>query len=459
MTISPLLTDYYQLTMAYGYWQLQRAEQEAVFILSFRKNPFQSSYTVSAGLAAAIEFLQNYRFTADDLDYLASLTNSHNQPSFSNEFLAYLKDLRFSCDIDAVPEGTLVFPREPLLRIKGPLLQCQLLETPLLNLIGFPSLIATQSSLVCAAADWAPVMEFGLRRAQGPDGGVTASRAAFIGGCESTSNVLAGKLYDIPVKGTQAHSWIMSYPDEYTAFSEFVKVIDTTVLLVDTYHTQTGVENAIAVGKQLRQQGRDLQAIRLDSGDLTALSQQARAMLDAAGFAQTKIIASGDLDIEKITHLKKLCAPIDIWGVGTRLTTAYTQPALDITYKLSAIRNTNNEWQYKIKISDQPEKSTFPGLQQIRRYYQQDRLLNDVIYDVELGIDAKLPAESDRQQDLLMPIFRQGKLIYDLPPIATVRAGCIEQLKQFMQQQTTHYSVSLETKLQAVRDKLLQKSR
>lgn len=306
ITQSPLLTDFYQLTMACGYWQLNMHEQPAAFHLLFRKNPFKSNYALNAGLASVVEFLKNWRFAEDDLAYLATLTDAtHNKALFPTAFLDYLRTLTFTCDVDAIPEGTVVFPHEPLLRIQGPLLQCQLLETPLLNMINFQTLIATKASRVCRAAGNDVVIEFGMRRAQGPDGALSASRAAYIGGCHATSNTLAGKLFGIPLRGTHAHSWVTAFPNEAQAFAAYAEVMpNNCVLLVDTYHTLTGVKNAIKAGQQLRAAGANLLAIRLDSGDLAELSIKARQLLDEAGFHSTAILASNSLDEYVITDLK-----------------------------------------------------------------------------------------------------------------------------------------------------------
>lgn len=424
-TNTPLLTDYYQLTMAYGYWKIQRAEIPATFQLTFRKHPFEGKYTVSCGLQNVIEFLQNYKFSTKDIEYLQNLKYANNQPIFEEKFLEYLSHLKFTCDVDAIPEGTLVFPQEPLIRIQGPLLQCQLLETPLINLVNFSSLVATRAAQICTLVNGDPVMEFGLRRAQGPNGALTASRSAFIGGCESVSNVLAGQLYDIPIKGTMAHSWIMSFPDELTAFREFVKINPVSILLVDTYNTLQGVKNAITVGKELKTQNRELQAVRLDSGDLLSLSKKARIMLDQAGFKNTLIIASGDLTYQKMKMLKQKKAPIDIWGVGTKLVTAYEQPSLDVIYKLTAIQD--NGWTNKMKISDSKEKQTLPGILQARRYFNKNKFVKDVIYDIRTEISSnKLDS-----QDLLVNIFKQGRLTYNSPSIFEVREYCLKQVKMF----------------------------
>ncbi|MGB6977348.1 MAG: nicotinate phosphoribosyltransferase [Gammaproteobacteria bacterium] len=448
--ISPLLTDFYQLTMAQGYWQLGKSEQEAVFQLGFRKNPFQGNYVIACGLNSIIDFLSHYRFSGEDLNYLGNLLDPQRKRVFSNEFLDYLAKLDFRCDIAAIPEGTLVFPQEPLVRICGPLLQCQLIETPLLNFINFASLIATKASRVCQAAQGDPVMEFGLRRAQGPDGGLTATRSSYIGGCESTSNVLAGKLFNIPVKGTHAHSWVMSYPDELTAFAAFAQTSDNIILLVDTYDTLQGVQHAIQIGKQLQTEGRKLRGIRLDSGDLAKLSHQARQMLDAAGLKDTQIVASGDLEENKIAQLKTQRAPIDAWGVGTRLVTAYDQPSLDAIYKLSAIRDEKGVWNYKAKISDQADKTTIPGIQQVRRYYKENKFVRDVIYDIELGMENDPSVSKVDWQDLLVPIFKQGQQVYHSPPLQKIREFCQQQLQYFTAGHHVTYSVMLEPRLSKI---------
>ncbi len=459
MTVnSALLTDFYQLTMAYGYWRLGMAEREATFHLFYRHNPFQSNYVISCGLASVVDYLANWRFVTEELDYLATIRDMQGLPLFSEAFLTYLQQLHFTGDVYAIPEGQLIFPNEPVLRVQGPILQAQLIETPLVNRFSFASLIATKASRVCAAAKGDPVIEFGLRRAQGPDGGMTASRAAFVGGCEAVSNTLAAKNYGIPVRGTMAHSWVMAFADELTAFTHFAQVEPgNTVLLVDTYDTIQGIDHAIRVGQQLRLKGKELLAVRLDSGDLNALSRQARQRLNAAGFAHTKIMASGDLDEYIITQLKQLGASIDIWGVGTRMTTAYDHPALDMVYKLSAIRDEQGVWQYKIKLSNQADKTTNPGIPQVRRFYQQNRFLADIIYDSELGIADNLLVGGDHYEDLLQPIFQKGKLIYDLPSITTIQRLSQQQRLQFTNSEITNYSVQLEPRLQRIKDALLAK--
>ena len=318
-----LLTDLYQLTMAYGYWKSQKIDFEAVFTLFFRKPPFNSGYTIAAGLETVLAYIEDLHFTNDDLSYLATLTGADGKPLFEQAFLDYLRQLRFECDIDAVPEGTVVFPHQPLLRVQGSLLQCQILETALLNIVNFQTLIATKAARVCFAAQGDPVLEFGLRRAQGIDGGLAASRATYIGGCVATSNVLAGKLYGIPVKGTHAHSWVMSFDSEEEAFQAYAQAMpNNCIFLVDTFDTLKGTKKAIEMGQWLREKGHQLGGIRLDSGDFVQLSQQVRKMLDEAGFEQARIVASSDLDEHLIADLKSAGAQIDLWGVGTKLITS-----------------------------------------------------------------------------------------------------------------------------------------
>lgn len=419
-----LLTDLYQLTMAYGYWKLGRAEREAVFHLFFRKPPFAGGYAVAAGLGPAIEYLQDFRFDESDLAYLATLTGNDDQPLFDEGFLAYLQELRLAVDIDAMPEGTVAFAQEPLVRVTGSMLQCQILETALLNIINFQTLIATKAARICMATGGEPVLEFGLRRAQGVDGGLTASRAAYLGGCAVTSNVLAGKQYGIPVKGTHAHSWVMSFDDELAAFEGYAEAMpNNCVFLVDTYDTLEGVRNAVEVVKRLRDQGHEMVGIRLDSGDLAYLSIEARKILDAGGFPDATIVASNDLDEHVIESLKTQGAKIAVWGVGTKLATAYDQPALGGVYKLGAIKEDAGEWRPKVKLSEQAAKTTIPGVLQVRRFRSGDKLAGDMIYDETRGIDTReiivdvkdgnrrkrMPAGAVGE-DLLVPVMRGGEL-------------------------------------------------
>jgi nicotinate phosphoribosyltransferase len=470
---SPLLTDFYQLTMAYGYWKLNMHEQEAVFHLIFRKNPFNSNYALSCGLASVIDFLTNWHFEAEDLDYLATLTNSRGMPLFPNAFLDYLYHLIFSCDIDAIPEGTVVFAHEPLIRIQGPILQCQLIETALLNMINFQTLIATKASRVCRSATPDPVIEFGMRRAQGPDGAISASKAAYIGGCIATSNTLAGKLFNIPVRGTHAHSWVTAFDDEMQAFAAYANVMpDNCILLVDTFNTIEGVKHAINVGKKLRAEGADLLGIRLDSGNMAELSIKARKLLDEAGFDKTDILASNSLDEYAIQKFKQQGATISSWGVGTHLSTAYDQPALDGVYKLCALRNPLGHWEYKLKLSEQEIKISNPGRHQIRRFFFNNQYIMDVLYDLELGItdtpevilldtlQLKKMDDYDGFVDLLKPVMRHGKLIAPKESIHQIRRQAITAVEHFNR---THgdktYIVGLEKKLYELKQQLINKLR
>ncbi len=464
--------------MAYGYWKSGIHEHEAVFNLLFRKNLFGGNYAICAGLATAIEYLELYHFMDDDIAYLSTLETSPGSPLFAPEFLQYLSKLRLQCDIEAIPEGEVVFPHEPLLRIKGPLLQCQLLETPLLNIINFQTLIATKAARVCQAAKWEPVLEFGLRRVQGIDGGLSASRAAFVGGCAATSNTLAGKLYGIPVRGTHAHSWIMAFPTEIEAFEAYAAAMpDNCIFLVDTYNTLQGVKRAIQVGKWLQQQGKRFLAIRLDSGDLGQLSAAARKLLDHAGFQDTAILASGDLDEYAIADLKSKDAPISLWGVGTKMVTAYDQPALDGVYKLAAIRKPGAEWQYKLKLSENVGKISAPGLLRVRRYFTEQLSVADVIYDELLGIpdeftvaDLRDPSisynidRSLRYTELMQPIFKAGKLVYTVPSLIESRQNTVAKLQNFASdvrkmEHPIHYLVGMEPKLLNLKRSLIEKAK
>ena len=324
-----LLADLYELSMANAYWKAGVSDREACFHHYFRSNPFGGGYTISCGLESVIDFLEHFRFQADDLAYLADLRGGDGKALFESDFLEHLGAITFSCDVDAIPEGRVMFAPEPLIRVSGPIIQCQLIETALLNLLNFQTLIATKSARVCRATRGDPVIEFGLRRAQGIDGGISATRAAYVGGCVATSNLLAGKLLDIPVRGTHAHSWVMFFADEAEAFHEYAEASpNNVVLLVDTYNTLNGVRRAVETGKALRERGHDLLGVRLDSGDLAYFSIEARKILDAAGFSDTAIVASNELDEHTIENLKQQGAKINIWGVGTRLVTGHEQPAL-----------------------------------------------------------------------------------------------------------------------------------
>ncbi|MDR3053117.1 MAG: nicotinate phosphoribosyltransferase, partial [Coriobacteriales bacterium] len=364
-----LLTDLYQLTMAQAYWQTGKQQEGASFYMHFRENPFGGGYTIAAGMEQLADYIDGFAFTQQAVDYLATLPAPDGTPLFDPAFLKTLLSLRLTVDVDAVKEGTVVFPHEPLVRVVGPVLECQIIETALLNFVNFQTLVATKAARVCQVAK-GPVAEFGLRRAQGPNGGNLASRAAIVGGCSSTSNTLAGMLYDLPVSGTHAHSWVMAFDDELTAFRAYAQSMPhNCVLLVDTYNTLGGVRNAITVAREMEQRGQQLAGIRIDSGDLAWLSIQARALLDEAGLCSVKIVASNDLDEYTIQSLHDQGARIDLWGVGTKLATAFEQAALAGVYKLSATRAPGQQaWKPTIKVSEQVCKSTLPGILDTRRY-------------------------------------------------------------------------------------------
>jgi nicotinate phosphoribosyltransferase len=475
--ISPLLTDLYQLTMAQGYFRCGRARDEAVFHLSFRKHPFDGSYAIAAGLEAALDFVREYRFGAEEVDYLASL-GADGGPAFGADFLDFLRTLRPRVDIDAVPEGSLVFANEPLLRVRGRLLEAQLLETTLLNLINFQTLIATKATRVCQAAHGQPVLEFGLRRAQGVDGALSASRAAFIGGCAATSNVLAGKRYGIPVRGTHSHSWVMSFDTELEAFEAYAEAMpDNCLFLVDTYDSLDGVRNAILVGQRLRLTGKRLLGIRLDSGDLAWLSVEARKLLDGAGFQDALIVGSNDLDEHVIDSLRHQGAAIGVWGVGTRLVTAFDEPALGGVYKLGMIAREGRPPEPRIKLSEHSSKTTTPGVLQVRRFARAGKWVADAIYDENAGcaspttiIDPLDPLRrrvlsSDLEhQDLLVPVMRGGSLVGERPTLASIRDRVQSELgaldptvRRLMRPHT--YPVGLTEELYQHRLRLIERAR
>lgn len=472
MLSTSLLTDLYQLTMSYAYWRTGKVSDSAVFHLYFRSNPFDGGYTIAAGLAPAIAWLESLHFNDDDLRYLASLTGNDGGALFPADFLDYLRTLRFTCDVDAVPEGTVVFPHEPLVRVRGPIIEAQLAESALLCIINFQSLIATKASRIVAAAKGDPVIDFGLRRAQGPDGATSATRAAFIGGVGATSNVLAGALHGIPARGTHAHSWVMSFEDESEAFERYAEVMpNNALLLVDTYDTLRGVDHAIETGRRLRERGHELIGVRLNSGDLAYLSIEARRKLDAAGFPYAVIVASNDLDEHVIASLKEQGAKIDLWGVGTRLITAYDQPALGGVYKLSAILRDGGDWQYRIKLSEQAVKTSNPGMLQVLRFADGDMIVDEMMPErTRTMIDPLDPtrrrtfAASDAAEPLLVPVFRDGQRVYDLPPLAAIQRRTAEQLQRFhggvKRFVNPHrYPVGLERNLHELKQRLILEAR
>lgn len=477
----PLLTDLYQLTMGCGYWRAGLAERRACFHLFFRRSPFGGGYAVAAGLEQALAFLEELRFDSEDLDYLRSLTNADGSPLLDEGFLAFLQRSEPALDVWAMPEGTVAFPHEPLLRVEGPLWQAQLVETALLNLVNFQTLIATKAARICQAATGPegpqPVLEFGLRRAQGVDGGLSASRAAFIGGCAATSNVLAGRRFGIPVRGTHAHSWVMSFPTEREAFERYAEVFPKScVFLVDTYDTLEGVRVAIEVGEALRERGHRLLGIRLDSGDLAELAQEARALLDSHGFEDAAIVASNDLDEYRIAALRERGAPITVWGVGTRLSTAYDQPALGGVYKLAALQDAAGAWQPRIKLSATPVKTSIPGRLQVRRFVEGGGFVADAIYDEDAGfVEPRLVApEDDRQtqtidasipgEDLLVPVMRGGGRCDEPPPLPELRDRCRAQLAMVPApvralREPAPYFVGMEGSLARLRRRLIEEKR
>lgn len=422
-----LLTDLYQITMAQGYWASGRGEEEACFAMYFRDYPFKGGYAIACGMAQLADMVEGFRFSDDDIAYLRTLKAPGGGPLFDEGFLAYLAGFRLTVDIDAVDEGTVVFPHEPLVRVTGPIMQCQLLETALLNCVNFQTLIATKAARVCRAAAGRPVAEFGLRRAQGL-GGVWASRAAVVGGCASTSDVLAGKLFDIPVSGTHAHSWVMSFPDELSAFREYARIFPKNcVLLVDSYDVEQGIRNAITVGLEMRERGEHLAGIRIDSGDLAWLSKMARRMLDEAGLEDCGIVLSNDLDEFTIKSILGEGAPVSSWGVGTKLATAFDQPTLGGVYKLTAVREPGETtWRPRLKISESIGKLTTPGILDVRRYYHDSgKIAGDMVFDVTEGVNEREvivdPLDDMRQkklagkrfETLLHPLARAGEVVLD----------------------------------------------
>lgn len=470
-----LLTDLYQLTMMGGFLETGKMQQQAVFDLFFRKVPHDGGFCVAAGLEPAIRYLEGLRFSEDEVAWLGGLG------LFREPFLDYLRTFRFRGDVDAMPEGTLVFPNEPLLRVRAPLPEAQLIETALLNLVNFQTLIATKAARICLAAEGGPVMEFGLRRAQGPDGGLTGTRASYVGGCDSTSNVLAARLYGIPARGTQAHSWVMSFDSEVEAFRAYARVYpDDCTFLVDTYHTlESGVPAAITVGREMEQQGHRLRAIRLDSGDLAYLSKEARRMLDEAGLDYVRIVASSDLDEWLIQDLKVQGARIDSWGVGTRLITSYNAPTLGGVYKLVAASDAQGRLVPRIKLSSNAEKVTTPGVKQVWRIYdehgvmQGDLLaLEDEHFDLGRPVRTRHPghyyerrrfASPARLDPLLVPVFRGGRLVYECPTIHEARQHTLDSLASLRLEHKRLYNadiywVGLSERLFDLREHLIEQS-
>lgn len=439
-----LLTDLYELTMMQGYYKTPQQSKTVVFDLFYRNNPSDGGYAITCGLAQVIEYIENLHFSETDLDYLKSLG------IFTDDFIDYLKNFKFTGDIYAIAEGTVVFPMEPLLQVRAPIMEAQLVETALLNIINHQSLIATKASRVVWAAEGDPVLEFGLRRAQGPDAGTYGARAAVIGGCVGTSNVLTGKLFDVPVKGTHAHSWVMSFSSELDAFRSYAKQFpDACILLVDTYNTlEQGVPNAIQCFKEMKEAGYKLPGygIRLDSGDLAYISKRARQMLDDAGFTDAVISASSDLDENLIASLKVQGAKITLWGVGTKLITSDDCPAFGGVYKLAAETDGTGRFMPKIKLSNNPQKVTLPGIKKVVRIY--DKVTNKIKADLialnyENYDESKTLTLFDHTatwkhmelepgtyylRELLAPIFINGKCVYTSPKTMEIRQYAMKEL-------------------------------
>ncbi len=473
-----LLTDFYELTMMQGYFKSQNNEK-VVFDAFYRKNPCDGGYAIAAGLDQVIDYIKNLRFSKEDVEYLRGLK------VFDEDFLEYLESFHFTGDIYAIPEGTVVFPREPLIKVVAPIMEAQLVETAILTILNHQSLIATKAARVVYAAKGDGIMEFGLRRAQGPDAGVYGARAAVIGGCVGTSNVLCGQLFDVPVKGTHAHSWIMSFPDEYTAFKTYADLYpNACCLLVDTYDTlKSGVPNAIRVFREMREAGIPLKnyGIRLDSGDLAYMSKQARKLLDAAGFEDAYISASSDLDEYLIDSLKTQGAKISSWGVGTNLITSKDCPAFGGVYKLSAVQDAETgEFIPKIKLSENTEKITNPGNKTIYRIYDRqtgkiradliclaDETFDDkkdmIIFDPhETWKKTKIHANTYTLRELLVPVFKGGECVYTSPSVMEIRDICTKE-KDTLWDETKRLVnphevyVDLSDKLYKIKSELLEK--
>ena len=458
-----LLTDLYELTMMQGYFK-NHTNETVIFDAFYRKNPSGNGFAIAAGLDQVIDYIKNLHFSNEDINYLRSLN------IFDEDFLEYLSSFKFTGDIYAIPEGTVMFPKEPIVKVIAPIIEAQLVETAILNIINHQSLIATKAARVCYAAKGDGIMEFGLRRAQGPDAGIYGARAAVIAGCVGTSNVLTGQMFNVPVKGTHAHSWIMSFPDEYTAFKTYADLYpNACILLVDTYDTlRSGVPNAIKVFKEMREAGIELKGygIRLDSGDLAYLTKKARTMLDAAGFEDAIISASSDLDEYLIDSLKTQGAQITSWGVGTNLITAKDNPAFGGVYKLAAVMGDDGKFIPKIKVSENSEKITNPGNKTVYRVYDADGMIKadlialaDEKYDeseplllfdpVETWKKTLLEPGEYTMREIMVPVFKDGKCVYTTPEVMDIQAYCKKELstlwdesKRLINPQEVHVDLS-----------------
>lgn len=470
-----MMTDLYQLTMMYGYYKCGMRDNVATFDMFYRSKDESTHYAIMAGLEQLMEYIENLHFDDDAIAYLRGLG------IFDEDFLTELRNFSFHGDIQAVPEGTIVFSHEPLVRVTAPIFEAQLIETALLTIINHQTLIATKASRVVQAAEGGTVMEFGLRRAQGPDAGIYGARAAIIGGCVGTSNVLTGQMYSIPAMGTHAHSWVMSFPTELDAFRKYAELFPTScLLLVDTYDTlRSGVPNAIKVFGELRQKGFEPKGIRLDSGDLAYLSREARKMLDAAGFPNAIICASGDLDENLIRDLKLQGACIDTWGVGTKLITSEDCPSLGGVYKLSAER-VNGQTVPKIKISENPVKITNPGVKKLYRIYDKANgmavadliALDHETYDESQPLTIYDPVNTWKSmtltnytmKELHVPLFKDGKRVYQSPSLMDIQKHCREDLATFWDQYKRllnphRYKVDLSDSLWMLKNSMIQQMR
>ena len=446
-----MLTDFYQLTMMQGYFSTKTHKRKAVFDLFFRSNPLSGGYSIFCGLEQVMEYIKRLKFSNDDMEYLRA------QNCFSEDFLEYLKGFKFSGDIHAFPEGSVIFPKEPIFRVTAPIIEAQLIETAVLNILNHQNLIATKASRVVWAAEGNAILEFGLRRAQGPDAGIYGARAAVIGGCAATSNVLAGQMFDMPIRGTHAHSWVMSFGDELTAFREYVKMFpNACILLVDTYDTlKSGIPNAIKVFKEMRDSGIPLKnyGIRLDSGDLAFLSKIARSMLDEAGFKDALISASCDLDEYLIRDLKLQGSTVTLWGVGTNLITSKDCPSFGCVYKLAAKEDGNGVLQPTIKLSDNIDKVTNPGVKKVIRLYEKtsgkikadlialdDEVIDETqdltIFDpVATWVKMTLKSGEFIAREMLVPIFKNGECVCEQKPVTEIKQYCKEELNTLWDEQ------------------------
>lgn len=473
-----LNTDLYELTMAQGFWESGLVDVEGCFNVFFRDNPFGGGYAVACGMGQIADLVESFLFDDDSIAYLESVQAPGGGPMFKRGFLDYLGGFRMRVSVWAVPEGDLVFPREPMVRVEGPIIDCQLLETALLNLVNFQTLVATKAARVVHAAEGHPVSDFGLRRAQGPDGGLAVARASYVGGASSTSNVLAGKVYGIPVFGTHAHSWVMAFPTELDAFRAFARSSPKNcVLLLDTYDVHQGIRNAIVVAKEMEAAGERLAAIRIDSGDLARLSKETRAAFDAEGLGYVRISASNDLDEYTIQSLFAQGAPIDSFGVGTKLATCDPQPSLGGVYKLSATRSQDGTWEPVIKLSEMAYKRTIPGVQHVRRYVDAAGCpVGDMIVDdaVDAGDDSTIVDVLDdlttydvsgaTSRELLERVVERGVRSKEPGSLELARSRCREALmhldpavRRFLNPQI--YPVGLESGLARLRGELARSER